>query len=142
MSDRDTDRVAEPWVLDNPASVLGSSCCGTEDAGQGADREPESAYTIVRAGRPWTPRGAGEGVEPNRRFFSFWSPLHISLNKAAVSPEGAIPEKGGNPDLCSSPKWDFAWAGGREAAEPPCRQRDLLTPLEYPAGQTECPKSH
>jgi hypothetical protein len=32
-------------------------------------------------------------------------------------------------------------AGGREAAELPYRQPDLLTPLEYPRGRTECPEA-
>jgi hypothetical protein len=32
-------------------------------------------------------------------------------------------------------------AGGREATEQLCwKQPDVLTPLEYQAGQTECPK--
>jgi hypothetical protein len=34
-----------------------------------------------------------------------------------------------------------ATAGGREADEPPYRQPDFLTPLEYPAGRTKCPRS-
>jgi hypothetical protein len=34
-----------------------------------------------------------------------------------------------------------AAAGGREADEPPYRQPDFLTPLEYAAGRTKCPRS-
>jgi hypothetical protein len=52
-------RAAEPEVLDNRPPLLGSSCCGTESVGQRAESEPRIRYTIVKAGRPWTPRGRG-----------------------------------------------------------------------------------
>ena len=67
--------------------MLVSRPCGTESLGHRARSEFRIRYEIVKAGRPWTTRGAEEGPSSTGALSSFKPTLHIVRKQRAVSAE-------------------------------------------------------
>ena len=119
--------------------MLVSRPCGTESLGHRARSEFRIRYEIVKAGRPWTTRGAEEGPSSTGALSSFKPTLHIVRKQRAVSAESRklLGVPGGQIFLhrqkgsawLSAGYWVGDVAGERGAAAPSVRRlqwRDLV----------------
>src|SRR5829696_3125068 len=120
-------RAARRCVTDcsaNPPSVLVSRPCGTESLGHRARSEFRIRYEIVKAGRPWTTRGAEEGPSSTGALSSFKPTLHIVRKQRAVSAESRNRLGRPGPDVSCTDKRaprgsarDTGWAMSQENVE-------------------------